>query len=106
MKCGIGQTLSDRQRIKVPGIDDPNAVETAEVEFTADAVPIDIDLDRPVRERKAGTNPKGVRFGAPTSSTAAVLVDAQGRLTERFVLVDKNHPGKKKATGDLWIPKK
>lgn len=106
MKCGIGQTLSDRQRIKVPGIDDPNAVETAEVEFTADAVVIDVDLDRPIRERKAGSTPKGVRFGAPANGTAAVLVDSQGHLTERFVLVDKNHPGKKEATNRLWAPKK
>jgi len=106
IKVGIGQTISDRQRVKAPGIDDPDVVETPEVDFTADAVVIDVDLDRPVRERKAGTTPKGVRFGAPASATAAVLMDSQGRLTERFVLVDKNHPSKKEATGRLWTPKK
>ena len=104
MKAGIGETILDRQRVPAPGIDDPSVVDNPEVEFNADVVVVDVDLDRPIRERRAGSSAAGVRFGPPAPSTAAVLVDAEGRLHERWVPVDKIHPRKRDATNKVWSP--
>jgi len=104
MKAGIGDALADRQRVPVPALDDPTAADNAEVEFQADAVVVDVDLDRPIRERRSGSSASGVKFGPLVPSTAAVLVDSEGRLSERWVPVDKNHPGKKEAGQKIWSP--
>ncbi len=105
IKAAIGQSLRDKQRIDAPRIDDPTQLDKPEVEFAADAAVVDVDFERAVRERKVGTPPKGVKFAAAPPSTSVVLVDSEGRLQERFVLLDKNHPEKRELTERLWRPK-
>jgi hypothetical protein len=106
IKAGIGETIRDRQRTDAPAIDNPDVVDHPEVEFVADATVIDIDFDRSFRERKAGTTPKGVKFGQPSPSCSLVLVDSHGRLQERFESLDKAHPDKKDMTSRVWVPPK
>lgn len=107
IKAGIGQSVADRQRVEAPALDNPNKADTPEVEFDVGETVVDVDLDRPIRERRAGAAAGGVKFGPAAPSTAAVLVDSQGKLTERWVPVDKNHPKKKETNVLVWAaPKK
>ncbi len=103
VKGTVGALLRDKQRVPTPAIDDPNKVDRPEVEFVADATPVDIDFDRAFRERKAGATTKGVKFAPPASSCSVVFVDSRGRLQERFESLDKAHPDKKDMTGRLWV---
>ncbi len=106
IKATVGETIRDRQRVPAPAIDNPEVVDNPEVDFLADATILDIEFDRPLRERKAGTTPKGVKFGAPSPSGSVVFADSQGRLYERLVSLDKVHPEKREMTSRLWIPPK
>jgi len=106
IKATVGETIRDRQRTFAPAIDNPEVVDNPEVDFLADATIVDIDFDRAFRERKAGTTPKGVKFGTPSPSCSVVFVDSQGRLHERLVSLDKGHPEKREMTSRLWtVPK-
>ncbi len=105
MKATIGEPISDRQRVPAPAIDNPDTVDNPEVDFVADATVVDFDFDRSVRERKPGATPNGVKFGSPSPSCSMVYVDAEGKLHERFVLLDKVHPEKRKKTAEVWNPK-
>lgn len=106
IKATIGVTIRDTQRTSAPAIDNPDDVDNAEVNFIADATIVDIDFDRPFRERKVGTTPKGVKFGMPSPTTSVVFVDSKGRLHERFVSLDKVHPEKREMTNRVWNPPK
>jgi hypothetical protein len=106
IKATVGETIRDRQRVPAPAIDNPEVVDNPEVDFVADATIVDIDFDRAFRERKAGTTPKGVKFGQPSPSCSVVFVDSQGRLHERLVSLDKVHPEKREMTSRVWIPAK
>ncbi len=107
IKGTVGAPLRDKQRVPAPALEDPNKVDRPEVEFVADATPVDIDFDRAFRERKGGTTPtKGVKFAPPSPSCSAVFVDSHGRLFERFESLDKIHPDKKDMTSRLWVPPK
>jgi hypothetical protein len=105
VKAGIGDLLRDKQRVPAPDINDDTKMDRPEIEFAADATVVDIDFDRPLRERKQGTTPKGVRFAAPAASTSVVFMDSQGRLEERFMLLDKVNPQKREAESRKWTPK-
>lgn len=105
IKATVGETIRDRQRTPAPAIDDPEVVDYPEVDFLADATIVDIDFDRALRERKAGTTPKGVKFGAPSPSGSVVFVDSQGRLHERLVSLDKVHPEKREMELRKYNPK-
>ena len=91
---GLGDriALSKRVPIGVPGA--PNEVDRPEVTFDPGATVVSIEFEHPYRERKARGG--GIRF-QPTLSRecAVVLVDSEGRLTERFAPTDKAHNGKK-----------
>ncbi len=104
IKAGIGNTLRDKRRNPAPALDDPTQLDRPEIEFTADATVVDIDFERPIRERKQGATPKGVRFAdKPSATTSVVFMDSQGRLHERFVAVDKMDPAKRMT---VWTPTK
>ena len=106
IKATIGKTIRDSQRTPARPIDNSDGVDNPEVDFLADATIVDIDFARAFRERKAGTTPKGVKFGQPSPSCSVVFVDSQGRLHERFVSLDKVHPEKREMTSRVWIPPK
>ena len=55
IKTGVGEAIADRQRVDAPALDNPNVADTPEVEFDVSASVVDIDLDRPIRERRAGS---------------------------------------------------
>lgn len=105
IKATVGETIRDRQRTPAPAIDDPDVVDNPEVDFLADATLVDIDFDRAIRERRAGTTSKGVKFGALLSSSSVVFVDSQGRLHERLVSLDKVHPEKREMESRKYNPK-
>ena len=105
IKAAVGEMIRDRQRTPAPAVDDPEVVDNPEVDFRADATIVDIDFDRAVRERRTGTTPKGVKFGALLPSSSVVFVDSQGRLHERIVLLDKVHPQKREMESRRYNPK-
>jgi hypothetical protein len=103
----IGERLAVSTRAEVRSMDNPNEIERAEVAFEADGAIVDIDFQRPFRERKKGAGKGGVKFGSASPACCVVFADSNGRLYERFVPTEKNHPDKLAAVGksDLWKPK-
>ncbi|MEK6799979.1 MAG: hypothetical protein AABZ12_13520 [Planctomycetota bacterium] len=104
VKFSVGDRLAERQRIEAPDLSDASKVDRPEVSFDGGGVVVDIDFDRPLRERRASASPTGVKFGGPRPETAAVYVDDDGRLHQRLVAVDKSHPDKQKITAKLYRP--
>ena len=104
LKVGVGERISGESRVAVRSPDDPAATEFTLVEFDANAVIVDIDFDRPYRERKRGRTRQGFKFGALEHRCSVTIREADGRLTERFVLTDKGNPRKKELEGIKYKP--
>jgi len=92
-------------RAPVPAIDDPTKVDRPEVPFDAGAVVLDLDFDRPLRERKKGQGRTGLRFADRVKGVCcAALVKPDGTLVERFLPVDKDNPSQRAAAARIWTP--
>lgn len=102
IRVGIGDKVYDQQRTPVPSNVNPAEIERPTVTYEADAVAVDLDFKRVYRERNRGSGRDGVTFGSPAQACCVVLMDAQGRLTERFVETDKHHPVKSEIK--VWTP--
>jgi hypothetical protein len=94
---GIGDKLAYRTRADLPDPDRPGEIYRPEIDFEVEGAVIDIDFQRPYRERKRGATKTGVKFGAAATDCCVVFVDSSGRLHERFVPTDKGHPGRAEA---------
>jgi len=101
-KFGIGQPLRIIARTPAPAVNNPNEADRPEVEFVADATLMDIDFKRIFREQKKGSGKGGVKFPAAVAECGAVLVNHEGRLEERVVAMDKNHPDKDVLDQMVW----
>jgi hypothetical protein len=101
----VGSPITAQQQIEVPGITDPTVAERASVDFSGGGTVVDIDFGRDMLERKITRGSEGVSFGPPKKETAMVYMDSEGRLHERFVPMDKEHPEKRNASARVWIPK-
>ena len=101
-KFGMGQPLSVTARTPAPSQDNPLEADNPEVEFVADATLMDIDFKRTFREQKKGSGKGGVKYPAAVADCGVVLVDQDGRLEERVVATDKNHPDKKILDERIW----
>lgn len=104
-KMAIGDVLATEQRTPAPALTDATTTDNPNVPFSADGFVIDLDFSRKSQERKAGRSDGGVSFGQLRDDTALVLMTADGRLAERLVSLDRDHPDKRSATGKLWTPK-
>lgn len=102
VKLGVGAQMRDEQQRVVPDPLDQTIPSRALVEFSSGASVLDVDFQRRRRERRRGTSRTGVRFGDQKAETAVVLVDAGGRLIERFVTTDKANDERKMLDGRLW----
>ena len=105
-KFGVGDTLALKKRVDVPWQGDPGQVDRPEVEFDNHASIIEIDTKRTYREQKKGIGKGGVKFAAAVGECAVVLVDQDGRLEERVVAVDKDHPDRTALKSLVFKPKK
>ncbi len=105
-KFGVGDTLSFSERCEVPSLTDPTKTDRAMVGFDTGLSVVDIDFDRPYRERKKGSSREGVKFGSATTACSIVLADAQGRLHERFLATDKANPAKRQYAAREFKPAK
>ncbi|MBI3835049.1 MAG: hypothetical protein HY287_12035 [Planctomycetes bacterium] len=95
-KGTVGTFVAETQRTPVPSLENPSESDNALVPFSAEATVLDVDLDHPMRERKAGTSPKGVRFASsPTPSVQVAFIDGSGRLFDRDEATDKANPLRK-----------
>lgn len=101
-KFGVGDLVTVTQRTTVPSVTSPGASDSVQVDYNAEAIVLDVDFSRSHRERRKGSGPGGFRFAATRDETAVVLVDRLGRLTERLIPRDKNHPAKKKLGEKLY----
>ncbi|MCH7840038.1 MAG: hypothetical protein IID38_07365 [Planctomycetes bacterium] len=98
IKFAEGDVIAATFRHDVPDFFIQGAVDRAVVEVETEAVIVDIDFQRPYRERKRGTGRSGFKFGSPTQTCGVTYVDAGGRIQERLVPVEKAHPGKRAAS--------
>ena len=101
-KFGVGEAIRGQDRCEVPSIHDSTKADRALVEFEAGASVVDVDFDRPYRDRKKGASRTGVKFGSPSTACSAILVDAAGHLQERFVPTEKGHPAKRQYASRVW----
>ena len=102
----VGDPLAAKARTEAPSPLDPTVVDRPEVSYSANATVLDIDFQRPYRARKSGTTREGVRFDDSEPGCAVVMVDADGRLFERFVGTDKADPRMRAVRGRVWNPPK
>ncbi|MFQ5413206.1 MAG: hypothetical protein ACE5E6_01985 [Phycisphaerae bacterium] len=100
-RVGVGDGVAVTARSKVPL---PNGeVDNAKIDFDAGATIVDIDFDRPYRQRrKKGRT--GVRFESRKPDTVVVLRGKDGRLIERFLSTDKASPERKALEAKQWRP--
>lgn len=96
-RFGIGDRIKGESRQKVPSIDDPTVPDNAIVRFNGSAIVVAADFDRTFRDHGRGSSRQGFTIGKPENATVAVFVDDEGRLIERYVPLDKAHPGKRAA---------
>ena len=100
---GVGDHVAVVKREPVPARADPEEVDRPEIRFEADATILSIDFARPLRERKGRKG--SVRFDSGLSvECSVILVNAAGKLEERFVPRDKGHPGKKALATKVYRP--
>jgi hypothetical protein len=96
----VGAELKSATRCDVPALGG-DGIEKPTVYFKADGTIVDIDYQRPYRERgRSGRD--GVKFEARNPTCAVVLVDSEGRLHERLLPADKSHPAKATLSGRIW----
>lgn len=101
-KFGIGEEVARQARAAIPTED--GEVDRALVSFAAGATLVDIDFDRPFRERKVRGG--GVTLAAPSPTCAIVFVDSNGELHRRLVPTDKGDPTRKEIAARVWKPGK
>lgn len=104
-KLGIGDRVAIESTCKVPSLDNPDVAEDAKVEFDGKGLLLDVDFDRTHREKRKGGGKAGVKMGPVERSTSVAYMDANGELQERWVTIDKGHPGKRSVAERLWKPK-
>jgi len=103
-KFKVGDAIDFVQRKPTPDLDDRDKAHNALVPFKADGILLDIDYDRPARERKVERG--GVRFTAPEKGAAVVFADGQGRVREFVEGFDKTDPQRKVNRERVWKAKK
>lgn len=103
-KLGIGDLLYTKHRTPAPSLTDPTAIDEPEVEWACEEVVVDLDFGRKVQERKPGRGPGGVTFGQVRDDTAVILMGPDGRLAEKYVSLDRDHPAKREAAARVWTP--
>ena len=96
--------MRKKQRTKAPSTTDPTKADNALVEFYEELTVVDIDFDRPLRERTGGPRAPGASFSRTKLGCAVVFMDPQGNLHERFVALDKADPRRREAAGKVWTP--
>ncbi len=107
LQLAVGDAVAGEVRVEVPDLEDPLVADLALVDFHSDAILLDVDFDRPFRDRKRGGGREGVRFGGRTKGACAVaLVDSSGTLSERFLPIDKDDPSLRAAQSRKWKPSK
>ena len=93
IKKGLEERVADGKTHAVPSISVEGEIQYPTVPFDAEVTILDIEHNRPHRERdRSGRS--GVKFEEPSAACAAVFVDAEGHLHERFLPTDKAHPSK------------
>lgn len=101
----IGDVIQGECRTPVPDLDNPTEVDHAPVVYETGAAVLDIDFERPLRERKKGQGRAGVRFGNRTKGVCAVaMIGPDGDLFERYLPVDKDNPSSRAAQARKWAP--
>lgn len=103
-KFGVGDSLRTKQRTQAPSPTDPTKADNALVDFYEELTVVDIDFDRPLRERTGGPRAPGASFSRTKLGCAVVFMDPQGNLHERFVALDKADPRRREAAGKVWTP--
>jgi len=106
IKAAVGDGIAGTSKEAAPGILDRSTTDTANVDFDAQVLVVDIDFKRSYRERKKGTGKTGVKIGAPSEVPAMAYLGSDGELHERLVPTDRAHPAKKAATERLYRPTK
>jgi hypothetical protein len=101
VQFGVGDEMTTRSRAAIPlpdgGVDNP------EVEFSAEALVLDIDFRRTIPDRRR-TPTGGVRFQGEQTDTVVALVDDEGNLVERSLLRDKGSPTRSELRKKVWQP--
>lgn len=106
IRAGVGDGINGTSKETVPGIVDRATADSANVDFDAQVLVVDIDFKRSYRERKKGAGKTGVKIGGPSDVAAMVYLGTDGELHERLVPSDRGHPSKKAATERLYRPAK
>jgi len=96
-KLGVGDIVGTEQHQPIEG-------EKPSVDFSTQQMVLDIDFDRPWRQRKK-VGRSGFRFANPEPATSMTIMDDKGNLSERIVEVDKANPHAKMMAGKVYRPK-
>lgn len=102
-KFSIGDRIAmESKKVKVPSLTQVGGTDRIDVVFDTGAVVLDIDFTRQLRERKRARG--SVKFGGMDEVVSVTLVDDRGMLHERFVPVEKAHPGKRAVANRVYKP--
>jgi len=101
----VGDPVGGHSRERVPSLDPGKGSDNADIDFDTGFVVMDIEFDRPLRERKRGTGREGVRFADRSKGTCAVaVIGPDGRMIEHWLPVDKDNPSQRVAQSRVWQP--
>ena len=101
-KFSVGDIMSFVARAPLPDPEDPEEVDMAELQFSADATLLDIEFDAKTPQRTR-TRRKGIGFEDHQDTTVA-FVDSKGHVFERRLTTDKSHPGRAIARNKVYMP--
>jgi hypothetical protein len=63
---------------------------------------MDIDFDRAYRERRRGSGRDGFKVGPDADATSVAFIRPDGSIEERFLPMEKSHPGRRAASERAW----
>jgi hypothetical protein len=95
----VGERIGGRKRARIEN-DNPW------VDFDTGCIVLDIDFDRPFRERGTTRKDGSFEFEAVGTTVALVYVDADGDLNERLLDIDRDDPAYKELKGQVFREKK
>jgi hypothetical protein len=102
LKYKVGDVIAGDYRYEIPAFRNPDAVDNALVRFDTHDVIMDIDFDRAYRERRRGSGRDGFKVGPDADATSVAFIRPDGSIEERFLPMEKSHPGRRAASERAW----
>ena len=96
----VGDVIGGVEKVKLDEWDEDGKQIREDIDFTTDALVLDLRFDQPIKHRIAAG--KGFNYSEKTTLVLVYLDPADGQVKERVQLFDKYDPIRKKLEEEAW----